>query len=51
MEKIEQDGTVEHDSEGALLAKVHLKRRRLSRDLDFQVEGTTGAKALGKELT
>lgn len=51
MEKLEQDGKVGHDGEGVLLAKVLLRRRHSSRDLDSQVEGTAGTKALGQELS
>lgn len=51
MEKIEQDGTVGRVGEETLLAKALLRRRHFSRDLDFQVEGTAGAKALGQELS
>lgn len=42
---------MEHDGEGALLAKLLLGRRPLSQDLDFQVEATAVTKALGQELS
>ena len=51
MEKIEQNGRIENDREGVLTAKVFLRRRPLSWDLDFQVQGAAGVKALGQELS